>query len=238
MTEPTPFSPPPCCSAFDDHDRLPKPLAGSHLIGLHFDPLRFTPEDFAHCDISPVPGVAKRQCEYLAGRLCAREALRRLKGYDFVPAVGADRAPQWPPGISGSITHGDNWAAALVAETRHWQAIGLDVERLMGPERAERLQQEILTSEECRRLLELDEAARALRISQTFSLKESLFKALYPLTLTRFYFHDAELLECNNGSARLRLLTDLSPQWRAGRELDGQYSLFDGRVLSLVAVAA
>lgn len=238
MIEPTPCPPPACCSAFSDHDPLPKPLIGSHLISLHFDPLRFTPDDFARCGIPPVRGVAKRQSEYLAGRLCAREALRRLKGYDLVPAVGADRAPQWPAGVSGSITHGDNWAAALVAETGHWRAIGLDVERLLPPERAERLQQEILTGQECRRLLELDEAARAPRISQTFSLKESLFKALYPLTLTRFYFHDAELLECDNGSARLRLLTDLSPQWRAGCELDGQYSLFDGRVLSLVAVAA
>ena len=33
-------------------------------------------------------GVAKRQAEYLAGRLCAREALRRVTGQPGVPAVG------------------------------------------------------------------------------------------------------------------------------------------------------
>jgi enterobactin synthetase component D len=84
----------------------------------------------------------------------------------------------------------------------------------------------------------LDDDTRATRISLTFSLKESLFKALYPLTLTRFYFHDAELLEIDHHSARLRLLIDLHPEWRAGAELDGQFALFDNKVLSLVAVAA
>jgi len=88
------------------------------------------------------------------------------------------------------------------------------------------------------RLQNLDDETRAARISLTFSLKESLFKALYPLTLTRFYFHDAELLEMDHDSARLRLLIDLHPEWRTGAELDGQFALFDNKVLSLVAVAA
>ena len=88
------------------------------------------------------------------------------------------------------------------------------------------------------RLQNLDDETRAARISLTFSLKESLFKALYPLTLTRFYFHDAELLEIDHDSARLRLLIDLHPDWRTGTELDGQFAQFDNKVLSLVAVAA
>ena len=72
----------------------------------------------------------------------------------------------------------------------------------------------------------------------TFSLKESLFKALYPLVGRRFYFEDAELLAWDaEGRARLRLLCDLSAEWHHGRELEAQYALFDGRLLSLVAVA-
>lgn len=229
---------PACCSALDDHDPLPRPLAGAQLISTRFDPARFAEGDCERCDIPPVRGVAKRQSEYLAGRLCAREALRRLNGHAIAPAVGADRAPQWPSGVSGSITHGDNWAAALVAASDQWRGIGLDVERLLPTERALRLQGEILTPEELSRLDGLDDEARALRISLTFSLKESLFKALYPLTLTHFYFHDAELLDCDHDGARLRLLTDLNHDWRSGAELDGQFALFDGKVLSLVAVGA
>ncbi len=229
---------PACCSALDDHDPLPRPLAGAHLISTRFDPAQFAAGDCERCDIPPVRGVAKRQSEYLAGRLCAREALRRLNGHAIAPAVGEDRAPQWPAGVSGSITHGDNWAAALVAASDRWRAIGMDVERLLPTERALRLQGEILTPDELSRLDDLDDQARALRISLTFSFKESLFKALYPLTLTHFYFHDAELLDCDHDSARLRLLIDLNHDWRTGAELDGQFALFDGRVLSLVAVEA
>ena len=229
---------PACCSPLDDHDPLPRPLAGAQLISTRFDPALLMEDDFARCAIAPVRGVAKRQAEYLAGRLCAREALRRVTGQPGVPAVGADRAPQWPSGVVGSITHGDNWAAALVAPDTRWRALGMDVERLLPAARALRLQDEILTPAEVQRLQALDDEARAARISLTFSLKESLFKALYPLTLTRFYFHDAELLEFDQDSARLRLLIDLHADWRAGTELDGQFVLFEGKVLSLVAVAA
>ena len=229
---------PACCSPLDTHNPLPNSLAGAQLISTRFDPTLFAEDDFARCDIAPVRGVAKRQAEYLAGRLCAREALRRVTGQPGVPAVGADRAPQWPLGVVGSITHGDNWAAALVAQREQWRALGLDVERLLPAERAQRLQGEILTPTEVQRLQNLDDETRAGRISLTFSLKESLFKALYPLTLTRFYFHDAELLEIDHDSARLRLLIDLHPDWRTGTELDGQFARFDNKVLSLVAVAA
>ena len=229
---------PACCSPLDTHNPLPNSLAGAQLISTRFDPALLAEDDFARCDIAPVRGVAKRQSEYLAGRLCAREALRRVTGQPGVPAVGADRAPQWPLGVVGSITHGDNWAAALVAQREQWRALGLDVERLLPAERAPLLQGEILTPAEVQRLQNLDDETRAVRISLTFSLKESLFKALYPLTLTRFYFHYAELLEIDHDSARLRLLIDLHPDWRTGTELDGQFALFDNKVLSLVAVAA
>ena len=40
--------------------------------------------------------VAKRQAEFLAGRICARAALQQLEGLSFIPAIGEDRAPVWP----------------------------------------------------------------------------------------------------------------------------------------------
>jgi len=109
----------------------PLPLPATRLVSARFDAAQLRPEDFGDSGITPVRGVAKRQAEYLAGRLCAREALRRVTGQASVPAVGEDRAPQWPRGVVGSITHGDNWAAALVAPDHQWRALGLDVERLL-----------------------------------------------------------------------------------------------------------
>lgn len=229
---------PACLSPLSDHWPLPQPLAHVQLISTQFDPARLQPDDYPLSQIPPTHGVAKRQAEFLAGRVCAREALRRLNGSEVVPAVGADRAPQWPAGISGSITHGKNWAAAIVATSSDWRGLGLDVENLLSDERAARLQEEILTPAELRRASLLDPDQLGHLVTLTFSLKESLFKALYPLTLKRFYFEHAELLEwTEEGTARLRLLTDLSEEWQSGSEVQGQFGQFDGRLLSLIAIA-
>ena len=230
---------PPCCTALSDHWPLPRALPGVQLISTQFDPAQLAAGDFERCGIAAVNGVAKRQTEYLAGRLCAREALRRVTGTPAVPAIGADRAPQWPAEVSGSITHGSGWAGAMVAHASTWRGLGLDVERRLAPARAERLAGEILTPGELQQLQGLTPEQRAWRISLSFSFKESLFKALYPLVLQSFYFQDAELLSCfEDGSARLRLLIELSGDWPAGSELDGQFAEFDGHLLSLVAIPA
>ena len=79
----------------------------------------------------------------------------------------------------------------------------------------------------------------ALWVTLTFSVKESLFKALYPIVQKRFYFEHAEVLEWTEaGSVRLRLLTDLSAEWRNGAELDAQFGVQDGQLLSLVSIKA
>ncbi|WP_175652387.1 4'-phosphopantetheinyl transferase family protein [Pseudomonas sp. Marseille-P9899] len=217
---------------------MPRPVPGVQLVSCAFDPAHLASDDFQRAAIEQTPAlqrsVAKRQAEYLAGRVCARAALQRLDGRDYVPATGDDRAPIWPAGISGSITHGKGWAAAVVARSSDCAGLGLDQESLLDDERAERLAKEILTEAE---LLRLDPAQVGLTVTLTFSLKESLFKALYPLVLKRFYFEHAEVLEWNDaGHARLRLLTDLSPEWHHGRELEGQFCLMGDQLLSLVAV--
>ncbi|MBD9484693.1 4'-phosphopantetheinyl transferase superfamily protein [Pseudomonas sp. PDM14] len=226
------------CSPFDTTWPAPLALAGAHLLRLRFDPAQWQAEDSARCGITPVPGVAKRQSEHLAGRLCAREALRQL-GESGTPGRDEDGAPRWPAGTLGSISHGAGQAAALVAHSSQWQGLGLDLEKRLSVERARKLAGEILTPAELQRAGDLPNEGFALLVTLTFSLKESLFKALYPLVRQRFYFHDAELLAwADDGSARLRLLIDLSPAWHSGRELNGQFALYDDRLLSLVAIPA
>ncbi|MET1078076.1 MAG: 4'-phosphopantetheinyl transferase superfamily protein [Pseudomonas sp.] len=228
---------PACCTPLDDRWPLPFPVPGARLLRTRFDPALWQPEDFPRQGIAPARGVAKRQSEFLAGRICARAALLQLTGHASVPAVGDDGAPQWPPGLVGSITHGAGWAAAVVAPASGCQGLGLDLEQLLSAERAERLAEQILTANELQRLQQLPQEQRALLVTLTFSLKESLFKALYPLVRTRFYFEHAELLEWStDGRARLRLLIDLSTDWHQGRALEGQFSQDDDRLLSLVAV--
>ena len=79
----------------------------------------------------------------------------------------------------------------------------------------------------------------ALLVTLTFSVKESLFKALYPIVHKRFYFEHAEVVEWTEaGHIKLRLLTDLSDEWCHGKELVGQFAVNDGQLLSLVSISA
>ncbi|RWU21844.1 4'-phosphopantetheinyl transferase [Pseudomonas alkylphenolica] len=229
---------PSCCAPLLHHWPLPRPVPGAQLVSCAFDPALLASDDFARAGIEQTASlqrsVAKRQAEYLAGRVCARAALQHLNGLEYVPGTHEDRSPVWPAGISGSITHGKGWAAAVVARDADCQGLGLDQESLLSDARAERLAREILTAAELQRM---QAGQTGLTVTLTFSLKESLFKALYPIVRQRFYFEHAEVLEWStDGHARLRLLTDLSAQWHKGRELEGQFSLQDDQLLSLVSV--
>lgn len=234
---------PACCPALTHHWPLPFAVPGAVLVSGYFDPQKLAEGDFQRCLIEPPASinrsVAKRQTEFLAGRLCAREALRRLDGRLHVPLIGEDRAPVWPDDLCGSITHSTGWAAAIVGRKAQWRGLGLDTENLLSHERATRLAGEILTADELAAMVAGPEEQIALRVTLTFSIKEALFKALYPIVQKRFYFEDAQLVEWrDDGSVRLRLLTDLSAEWHSGKELDGQFGLHDAHVLTLVSIAA
>lgn len=234
---------PDCCPALSRHWPLPFVVPGANLVGGCFDPRKLAGDDFLRCAIEPPASigrsVAKRQTEFLAGRLCAREAMRQLDGRAYVPGVAEDRAPVWPEDICGSITHSTGWAAAIVAHKAQWRGLGLDAETLLSHERATRLAKEILTAAELADMATGPQDQIALRVTLTFSIKEALFKALYPIVRKRFYFQDAQLLEWReDGSARLRLLADLSTEWHSGMELDGQFCLSDTQLLSLISIAA
>jgi enterobactin synthetase component D len=126
-----------------------------------------------------------------------------------------------------------------VGRRQHWRGLGLDTENMLSTERATRLAGEILTPWEMQQMADRPAEQIALHVTLTFSIKEALFKALYPIVQKRFYFHEAELLQWSaDGKARLRLLTDLSAEWHTGKELDGQFSVQGEHVLSLVAVPA
>lgn len=232
---------PTCCSNQDDRWPWPRSVPGLQLVSLEFDASHLKPDDFERSNIVPPPSVAravaKRQAEYLAGRFCAREGLQRLTGQPITPALGDDRAPVWPAGCVGSITHTQGWAAAVIGQQQHYAGLGLDAEVIMPDDRALPLSRQILTpSEQARFGSELASQAGYF-MTLVFSLKESLFKALYPLVQRRFYFEHAELLSWHpEGRCRLRLLTHLSEDWPAETELDAQFVQDRNRLISLIVV--
>lgn len=238
---------PACCTAPARHWPFPVVMPGAVLFSTRFEPGNLSPTDFTVSAIAAPASiqrsVAKRQAEYLAGRLCARTALQQVNAElgvqapSIAPILGEDRAPIWPAHITGSITHSDGWAAAIVAPNSAWRGLGLDAETLLEATRAERLAGEILNPAELQRLAQLPADQRAQLTTLTFSIKESLFKALYPLVLKRFYFEHAEVIDWTaTGQVRLRLLTDLSEEFHTGVEFTGQFNVSEGRMLTLVHI--
>jgi len=70
-----------------------------------------------------------RQREFAAGRACARRAMREL-GVPGGPVLrGLRRAPLFPDGVVGSITHTNGFCAAAVARSASFAGVGLDAER-------------------------------------------------------------------------------------------------------------
>jgi enterobactin synthetase component D len=118
--------------------------------------------------------VPKRRSEFLAGRACAALALRQAGQAEEVPRQG--RAPVWPAGVAGSITHSRDRAIATIST--HYRAVGLDCEALVAPDRALQLAAAIFSETEER--LRPEALPFATFFTLIFSAKEALYKALSP----------------------------------------------------------
>lgn len=76
---------------------------------------------------------ASRRIEFLSGRFYARQALQALGHVPCDIPIAADRGPEWPAGIVGSITHtsgtAGSWAAVAAARMGEVPSLGIDVEQ-------------------------------------------------------------------------------------------------------------
>ncbi|WP_409311477.1 4'-phosphopantetheinyl transferase [Pectobacterium sp. B1J-3] len=180
--------------------------------------------------------VPKRRAEYLAGRCLARQVLHELGHSDFILNSCEDRSPQWPENISGSLSHNAGsvmCAAHLRSDTL--ACIGVDIEAYLSDDRAQSLWPGIIDEEEYQWFSEREEAFCCL-LTLSFSAKESLFKALYPQVKRYFDFLDARMvaLDCAKRTFELELLTDLTPDFCAGRRFEGVYQLNDRDVTTFL----
>lgn len=156
--------------------------------------------------------VSSRIAEYAAGRIVAWTALGRAGrdggGRDFPPAFpdflvpGALRAPVWPEGWTGSITHLSRRPSqglplvvgAVAGPLSRFRGLGLDFETLL---ENRDLSDRIGMPEELAALepLALGTGEEPWRVALTlaFSAKESIFKCLAPTVGKYFDFLDARV---------------------------------------------
>ena len=128
-----------------------------------------------------LPGaVPARLAEFSAGRAAARIALHNP---DQPIPIGPDRAPIWPAGLVGSITHCAGLCLAVVGKSQDYQGLGLDAEPDL-PLAAD-LWPTILRGDE-----HLSDHASAL---VHFVAKEAAYKAQYSISERLFGFQTLRL---------------------------------------------
>ncbi len=115
--------------------------------------------------------------------------------------ISSLRLPEWPESWTGSISHSGQWVMAALAPLSESRAMGLDLQARLSVEQALNLSTRIAHPDELSvlkqaRLLSPENRNHTLATSLTllFSLKETLYKALFPLTEQFQPFAAAELL--------------------------------------------
>jgi 4'-phosphopantetheinyl transferase EntD len=189
-----------------------------------------------------VAGVSpRRRAEFATGRGCAHAALSRC-GFGPAPLLpDADRAPCWPQGAVGSITHTVDYALAVAAPVRHGVAaaasggpartsssdadrrasaglapgagLGVDAERAarMTPAVVGR----VCTPAEQAWLARLDRDRWAVLATAVFGAKEAFYKAQHPCTRRWVGFAEVAAVPTRDGLELVPLTeSDALAAWR------------------------
>ena len=196
--------------------------------------------------------VAKRRAEFSTVRACARQALAEL-GLPPVPILPGERgAPQWPPGVVGSMTHCEGYRAAVVARDSHAVGLGVDAEP-HGPLPDGVLGLVSLPGERAQ-LAELAAVEPAVHWDRLlFTVKESVYKVWFPITRrwldfsgALVEFHAAEFEPVPSGPADGRFTGRFAAELQVDgpvvngaelKRLHGEYLVANGLVISAIALA-
>jgi 4'-phosphopantetheinyl transferase EntD len=228
---------------------LPCPFADGGVpsaILLRFDVNHYTPSAFVQagiaCPSEIAHSVVKRQADFLFGRIAAHEAMRRLGVEDWSSpiGIGGSREPLWPRGVSGSISHAGDIAAAVAAHTSRHRALGVDIEQVASGS-ALRAITELSVDASERALLEHFAGAQRLdeSITLAFSAKESLFKAAFASVGRYFDFDAARVtaLDAAAGRLTLTIVESLGSGFETGRNCELLFAWPQpGLVMTLLAL--
>jgi len=187
--------------------------------------------------------VDKRKSEFLVGRYAAKQCLLKqgwkVAAPDFKLEIGKHRAPIWPEGIVGSISHTSSKACVIVASSSEYKAIGVDIENWIEAVSFDEFKNQILTDEEGDLINNIQLANNKLG-TLIFSAKESLFKALYPYVGEYFGFHDAGVqgicFSTEKIQLTLRRTLGKHPLIQMGRCFDVEFHIGEGDVFTKLLI--
>ncbi|MEU4089577.1 4'-phosphopantetheinyl transferase family protein [Streptomyces aureus] len=181
--------------------------------------------------------VEHRRREFVTTRGCARTAMTALGVPPAAVGSGPKGEPEWPAGVTGSMTHCDGYRAAALSHSREFHSIGIDAER--HEPLPEKLADYVTGPDERAHLRELGRSHPAVHWATVlFSAKETVYKAWYPLARRWLGFRDARLtFDPDAGTYTARLLVPgpvvdgVRVTW-----FTGHWAVRDGVVLTAIAV--
>ncbi len=173
---------------------------------------------------------SERKRELESGRTYAKRALAAFGVNNVELPVGNDRAPIWPKGFVGSITHvrkgADGYCAAAIARSDEFSAIGIDVEYAAGL--APSIWPAILTAAELDQVSRLPAPERESDVIRRWCVKEATAKASRQRLDPLFF----ETKRCEADSNRF-LLVHRSGEYQC---CDVRTAFSNGLILAAVAV--
>ena len=133
----------------------------------------------------------KRRQQFILGRTAARKALCHTNASDLPVLIASEsHAPVWPHGIVGSITHTHSIGISCVSPSQDIKALGIDIETIS--DRALGVIERIATPEEQKLITDLSDPKTAALC--LFTIKEALYKALWPIVKRYIGFQEVSII--------------------------------------------
>ena len=173
-----------------------------------------------------------KQMYWVGGRLALGVACKHL-GVEHSPMLSLPSGEvDPPPGMVASVSHKRTLAVGMIGFSSGG-TLGVDLEDLYPPRLG--IASKVLTESEMISVQRLAPDRRWLAILLRFSIKESIYKALYPHVNRYVAFTEAEISLSPNGDAEVRL--DLVNQ-EGPFKVDARYHWIGDRVLTTARIIA
>lgn len=178
----------------------------------------------------------ERKNEYLCGRVLAQAVLNHHFGLDQPITSMHEPLPIWPNHVLGSISHSQN--KLIVALSNNAVYLGIDIEHWVTSEFAQESAHLILTPSEFdlwkSKACEFFDFAGY--VSLIFSIKESLYKAVYPTAKQYIDFLEASIVDINfeNQKLTLTFLPEIQQRYQLLEQYQGGWTIEQDHIMTWV----
>ncbi|MGB8814407.1 MAG: 4'-phosphopantetheinyl transferase superfamily protein [Paracoccaceae bacterium] len=181
-----------------------------------------------------INAVPARQSEFSAGRAAARAAMAELGLSPATIPSRPDRAPDWPKGCLGSITHSKSACLAAVTRVTTLRGIGLDLEpdTPLDPN----LWPTICLVDELNWLEKNEKSQQGQLALLIFSAKEAAYKCQYAISEQMFGFETLHVQIAQNSQSFTATFRQSIGPFSKGTPLSGRYVQCESHILTAVTI--